>query len=283
MEAVFETFPQLRIDAEYPYYMEWEKTWAGCVWWSGWLGETLPAMYMTAVLYVVVIFGLRDVVMPRMKAFDLWPLLALWNLGLSVFSTYGALRTVPALVRLMVDGGWRASVCGVTEDAWCESNVGHWVFLFIVSKMPELVDTLFLALRKKPIIFLHWYHHITVMIFCWWAGHLRTMTGLWFAAMNLCVHSIMYFYYFTQAIGLRGLIPGMPITILQISQMVMGIVVVISTAYYRFYTPAGCNGHNDTNIFSALAMYFSYFLLFVHLFYNHYISPKGKKAKSKKE
>jgi elongation of very long chain fatty acids protein 6 len=31
------------------------------------------------------------------------------------------------------------------------------------------VDTLFIVLRKKPLIFLHWYHHITVLLFCWHA------------------------------------------------------------------------------------------------------------------
>lgn len=36
-------------------------------------------------------------------------------------------------------------------------------------QVPELVDTLFIVLRKKPLIFLHWYHHITVLLFCWHA------------------------------------------------------------------------------------------------------------------
>ena len=44
-----------------------------------------------------------------------------------------------------------------------------WVSFFIFSKIPELVDTVFLVLQKKPVIFLHWFHHVTVLLYCWHA------------------------------------------------------------------------------------------------------------------
>ena len=31
----------------------------------------------------------------------------------------------------------------------------------LISKIPELVDTAFLVIQKKPVIFLHWFHHVT--------------------------------------------------------------------------------------------------------------------------
>lgn len=31
----------------------------------------------------------------------------------------------------------------------------------------EFGDTWLLVLKKKPIIFLHWYHHMTVLLYSW--------------------------------------------------------------------------------------------------------------------
>lgn len=56
-----------------------------------------------------------------------------------------------------------ASLCSADSPAaaafWDEHYSGPvqgWVLLFIVSKLFELGDTLFLAALGKPIIFLHW-------------------------------------------------------------------------------------------------------------------------------
>jgi hypothetical protein len=33
---------------------------------------------------------------------------------------------------------------------------GFWALMFVLSKVPELGDTIFIVLRKQPLIFLHW-------------------------------------------------------------------------------------------------------------------------------
>ncbi len=51
------------------------------------------------------------------------------------------------------------------------------------SQIPELVDTVFIVLRKKPLILLHWYHHFTVLLYCWHSYATRSSAGVykWFA------------------------------------------------------------------------------------------------------
>ena len=100
-------------------------------------------------------------------------LLASWNLFLALFSFVGFVRTMPHLIFYGVKHGLYSSICSPAEAAFGQGAVGFWVMLFIFSKVPELVDTLFLVANRKPVIFLHWYHHFTVLLYCtcgWGAG-----------------------------------------------------------------------------------------------------------------
>jgi elongation of very long chain fatty acids protein 6 len=65
--------------------------------------------------------------------------------------------------------------------------------LIAYPQVPELFDTLFVVLRKKKLIFLHWYHHVTVLLFCWHSYMTMSSAGLYFISMNYGVHALMYF------------------------------------------------------------------------------------------
>ncbi len=108
---------------------------------------------------------------------------------------------VPALFNKFQAEGFHATVC--SDASWYANGPsGYWVTLFIYSKIPELLDTIFMVLRGKPVIFLHWFHHVTVLMYCWHAYHVMIGAGVWFAAMNYSVHSVMYFYFFCTNVGL---------------------------------------------------------------------------------
>jgi hypothetical protein len=136
------------------------------------------------------------------------------------------------------------------------------------------LDTVFLVLRKRPVSFLHWFHHATVLMYCWHAGQYQMPTGIFFATMNYLVHSVMYLYYFLAAV-MRPPNWGKFVTYIQIAQMFAGMGISI----YHFYLInhiQNCNG-SMTNLLAAGTMYTSYMILFVQFFVRRYIITKSVK------
>ena len=194
-----------------------------------------------------------------------------WNLLLAIFSSIGAVKVVPFLVEKLYTEGWRYTVCQEPTDGfYLNGSVGFWISLFVLSKFPELLDTLFLVLQGKPVIFLHWFHHATVLLYAWHSCRTRASTGLWFASMNYCVHSVMYLYFFlmtfSKAPALRRSLRryGHWITYSQIAQMVMGLIVSVSAGFYRELSSQSCVVA-VANYRMAVGMYTSYFVLFSFL------------------
>eukprot|EP00658_Telonema_sp_P-2_P004172 TRINITY_DN11565_c0_g1_i4.p2 TRINITY_DN11565_c0_g1~~TRINITY_DN11565_c0_g1_i4.p2 ORF type:complete len:149 (+),score=23.34 TRINITY_DN11565_c0_g1_i4:210-656(+) len=140
-----------------------------------------------------------------------------------------------------------------------------------------MVDTVWLMLRGRPVIFLHWYHHVTVMLFCWHSYASRIGgAGLWFATMNYLVHSLMYLYFATQtqrsSPRLRQAVriyTSPVLTLLQISQMVVGLAVLVSGASASM-SGEGCQYLPKSTAVLGIGMYTSYFILFSKLFIEHY-------------
>jgi len=138
-----------------------------------------------------------------MKSKDPWQwrkILAFWNLSLCIFSWVGAMRTAPQLVYNLSTMSIRDNMCSDPRITIGCGSCGLWIQLFVLSKFPELIDTFFIVIHKKNLIFLHWYHHITVLLYCWHSYVTCSPSGVFFAVMNYCVHAIMYGYYFLMAI-----------------------------------------------------------------------------------
>ncbi|CAG9571261.1 putative fatty acid elongase [Leishmania major strain Friedlin] len=117
-----------------------------------------------------------------------------------------------------------------------DGAAGFSVAMFMYLKTPELLDTLFLVLQRKPVSFLHWYHHIVTAIYVWLSSYMPMPSGIVFCAMNYFVHSFMYFYYFLVMMGLRKSIrPFAPvITLLQVLQMFIGMYITVYT-YFQYW------------------------------------------------
>nr|ACM17823.1 fatty acid elongase [Labyrinthula sp. ND50] len=272
--------------------------------------STLHIPVLLSGLYVLVIFGLQKVMEDR-PAFNLRNPLAAWSLFLGLFSLCGSVRTVPALIKMIQSKGVTEVICGDTRREWLFNNpAGFWTFIFVLSKVPELIDTLFIVLRKRKLITLHWYHHITVMMFCWHSWGTHCLYGIFFAAMNLTVHAFMYVFYFLTALGYRPTSFAQSITILQIVQMLFGTLITFYAAFHMtFVVPQDILGSilspkslewnlnismyvddspkchvNPGNALAGITMYTSYLWLFCVFFYYAYIhKPKPSATPAKKD
>jgi len=276
------------IPALEPFYTEFEKNWRAESA-LNFAKENPYLPYYLCVVYLIFIFGGREYFRgidsktgAERKGYDLKFWLAAWNLLLSLFSWCGAFRTVPHLLMAISNQTYKSTICTNSEVQYGEGAAGFWVMLFIFSKIPELVDTVFITLRKKKLIFLHWYHHVTVLCFCWHSYVNESSTGLYFVAMNYSVHAIMYGYFFFMAIGAN---PGqyfnpMYITMLQISQMIVGTSVCYSSYVYLNSDDASCEVAY-TNVVSGGLMYGSYLYLFAEFAVKRFILTPAKKSVKK--
>ena len=130
-------------------------------------------------------------------------------------------------------------------------------------------------IHKKKLIFLHWYHHITVLLYCWHSYVTKSPPGIFFVVMNYTVHAIMYFYYFLMAAKLKPkFINPIFITAAQISQMFIGVAVTCLGFYY-YKTDPNCQIEAENNT-AAFVMYGSYLFLFLQFFVGRYAGDNNK-------
>jgi elongation of very long chain fatty acids protein 6 len=241
--------------------------------WTHWFHRNWAHALWLSTLYVLLIHAGRAYMATR-PPFDLRGPLAYWNWLTAAFSLLGAIRMTPEFVHVLANYGFHHSVCtaGYTQL----KVTGFWATVFTLSKAVELVDTGFIVLRKRPLIFLHWYHHVTVMLLTWYGYKDHTAPARWFIWMNYNVHALMYAYYGARALGWPS--PkwiAATVTSLQITQMLVGCYI----AFHIYMTKA--TGHfcqqTEPHLRFTILVYLSYLLLFLHFFYKAYLKPSPKK------
>ena len=238
-----------------------------------WTDSNWSIPILSSILYLfLVYFGKQW--MKNREAFNLKRPLMLWNLATAVFSILGASVCVPSVVNSTIEKGFIYTTC-ISDDYYgSESSVCFWVFLFTVSKLIEFGDTFFIILRKKPLIVLHWYHHISIVYVMWFTfSKASTGTSLWASAVNYSIHSIMYSYYAATSAGVKfpAVIPPL-ITILQILQMFFGAAINIIAFIYR----STCSV-DEAVVWVAIITLLSYVVLFGNYFVRRYVFKKKKK------
>lgn len=151
---------------------------------------------------------------PALTCLDQLPLILPWAMGWNGPKNE-TLTLTPALSRLRL------------ERLPCLPAAYH---SFYFSKLPEFIDTIIMLLKRnyRQVSFLHVYHHSSIFLIWWLVTFLAPTGEAWYSAMlNSFIHVIMYGYYFTAAIGWRGVeFVKRYITMMQMTQFVTMMIQV---------------------------------------------------------
>ncbi|KAH8120324.1 GNS1/SUR4 membrane protein [Phellopilus nigrolimitatus] len=231
--------------------------------------------------YLAIVFSLRSV-MKTQAPLKLQFLFQLHNIILSSGSALLLALILEEIAPVVWNNGIFHGIC--SEQAWTP----HLEFYYMINyyiKYVELFDTAFLALKKKPLAFLHVFHHSATALLCFTQLNGKTSVSWVPITLNLTVHVFMYYYYYATAGGAR-IWWKKYLTTMQIVQFVIDLIVVYFGTYSYFvesYFPGKfpaygtCAGTENAAIFGCVLL-----TSYLGLFINFYIQTYKKPAKEKK-
>lgn len=238
-----------------------------------------PHVLVAIVGYYVVIFGGRFV-LQNVRPIRLSFLFKVHNLILTLLSGFLLLLLLEQEIPVIFRHGVFYSICN--DAAWTQKTELVY-YLNYLTKYYELIDTVFMVLRKRPLTFLHTYHHGATALLCFSQLNGRTAVSYVPIALNLAVHVVMYFYYFLAACGIRPWWKTW-VTRFQIIQFIIDLGFVYFATYTHFASKFNvplphmgrCTGEEAAAIDGCLILS-SYLVLFVSFYIKSYIVPAAAK------
>mmetsp|Transcript_22716 Transcript_22716/g.44231 ORF Transcript_22716/g.44231 Transcript_22716/m.44231 type:complete len:304 (+) Transcript_22716:55-966(+) len=160
------------------------------------------------------------------------PYMLVYNLYQTVFNSWWVVMAVLEVYEL----GYPPFNLPLTLKA-DQFNLGFLIWLHYQNKYLEMLDTVFMVLRKKTkqVSFLHCYHHV-LLLWAWFAVCRFGCGGeSWFGAwMNSLIHVLMYGYYFLSTIKIP--VPWKRyLTQAQMLQFVICLAHTLYSFYYNIY------------------------------------------------
>ncbi|KAF2279859.1 elongation of fatty acids protein 3 [Westerdykella ornata] len=246
-------------------------------------GETpiseLKTCSIILITYYIVIFGGRELMRDR-APFKLSFLFKLHNFYLTAISGILLALFAEQLIPTLVRHGLFYAICD-HDGGWTQKLVVLY-YLNYLTKFVELIDTCFLFLKKKPLTFLHTYHHGATALLCYTQLIGHTSVSWPVITLNLMVHVVMYWYYFQSARGIR-IWWKKYITIMQIVQFVLDLGFIyfaswtyFTSTYWPWLPNAGkCAGEEFAAV-SGILIISSYLFLFIGFYIATYKKPVPK-------
>jgi fatty acid elongase 3 len=154
---------------------------SGVTWLSAWHWPVILCTF-----YLISVYSLRNYMRDKPK-WDLYWIRVFHNAFLSFASFVMVLGVIKEVYHLYTHYGIESLICDESRRQ-SEGNMFFWYYVFFLSKFYEFIDTYILCVRKKPITFLHCFHHFITAFLCW-VGLYSGMSPQWIViGMNGSVH-----------------------------------------------------------------------------------------------
>jgi fatty acid elongase 3 len=243
--------------------------------------STWSSVATALVSYLAIVFGTREIMRSRPPQ-KLNALFRAHNVFLSAGSLILLVLMMEEVLPMIWNQGIFTAMCAA--PSWT-SRLEFYYMINYYFKYLELLDTVFLALKKKPLAFLHVFHHSATAMLCFTQLNGKTSVSWVVISLNLTVHVIMYYYYYASAGGAK-IWWKKYLTSMQIIQFIIDLFVVYFGTYSHFthaYYPempniGNCAGTESAAVFGCVLLT-SYLGLFINFYVQTYKSPSksGKK------
>lgn len=242
------------------------------------LAESWHAIFLVVAAYLMMVFTVKPVKQQKVgKASSLEhlisalnvPMLDLricrhaWNTMLALYSILGSVHMASYLIHQISINGLYAAIC-LPDHTYDQGPVGFWFLLFVLGKVVELGDTIFLLLSGRNVIFLHYWHHATILPCCFYALQNKIPIFRACATINYTIHAVMYSYFAINDTSLCHANPSFrykwaqKITTMQCTQFIICLAMITIGTYDRY-------AYNNTDIPYA-SVVLSYFILGSYLY-----------------
>ncbi|KDQ17895.1 hypothetical protein BOTBODRAFT_127773 [Botryobasidium botryosum FD-172 SS1] len=193
--------------------------------------STLPVVLLAVSGYVALVLALRKLMQAR-EPIRLHTIFRAHNAFLSGASALLLVLILEEIVPKVWKYGLFYGMCG--HGVWTPKMEVYYMICYYY-KYIELFDTICIVLRKRPLTFLHVYHHAAGVLICW-LGLEEHIVGSWIPmVMNLAIHVFMYYYFFATAGG-KKFGWKRELTLCQVLQFVVNLMAIIYGLSFMFST-----------------------------------------------